>query len=497
MTLFIDWKLFDLQDIVEDVVFFIGVVFLFYAASIKGNGLINLVSLFYVSYVVLETVSYMAISSNFSSSFMYLLLESNKGELNEFVSSYVSLPIVLFFIVGVVLFFKIKKYKFKVFGFKNVIVGVLGFLAVCFGLKYTGFIESNVYHNIVRGVYGYVDLQNNTKFNENIDSQDLVITSNNEVLVFVLGESTVRTHMQIYGYKRENTPLLNSIKDSLFIFENVVSSDVLTLKAMPKILTSIDVSNKQEEQYNIVEVFNAAGYNTYWLSNQRPISYHDNVTSKIASRSKEFKFFNHNIDKHSTTLDGVLLPDYSEILKKPGKKAVFVRLIGTHFDYNKRYPEAFKKYGKEQLNLSKEEKILNHYDNAVYYNDYIVHTLIDKLKGSGKKSALVYLSDHGENLYDEGTDFFGRNEERLTATMFKIPFLLWTSNNFEYPKDFQYIPNRKFMADHTYESVGHVFGVLHKSMQVEHSIFSSKFKPRNRKVVNAIDFDKEFVKQND
>lgn len=495
LTLFIDWKLFDLQDIIEDVVFFIGIVFLFYAASIKGKFLISLVSLFYITYVVLETISYVAISSNFSSSFMYLLLESNRNEVYEFVASYISLPIVLFIILSIVLFFYIKKYKFKTFGFQGVIIGIFGFFAICFGLKHTGYIESNVYHNIVRGVYGYIDLQNNTKFNENIDSQDLIITSNNEVLVFVLGESTVRTHMQIYGYSRENTPLLNSIKDSLFVFKNVISSDVLTLKAMPKILTSIDADNKKEEEYNIVEVFNAAGYDTYWLSNQRPISYHDNVTSKIASRANTFKFFNHNIDKHSTTLDEVLLPDYGEILKEPGKKAVFIRLIGTHFDYNKRYPEAFEKYGKQQLNVSKKEEILNHYDNAVYYNDYIVHSLIDKLKGINKKSALVYLSDHGENLYDEGTDFFGRNEERLTSTMFKIPFFLWTSYSFEYPKDFEYVPNRKFMADHTYESVGHIFGVMHKSMQTEKSMFSRAFKPRNRKVVNSIDFDKSFGKK--
>jgi heptose-I-phosphate ethanolaminephosphotransferase len=421
-----------------------------------------------------------------------LLLESNKQELSEFSLAYINFPIILFIVLSGILFFIIRKNRFKTVNKHRLIIGLLGFIAIVVFLKLSGLIESNAYHNIVRGTYGYVDLQNSVKFNSIIDKEEIKVTANNEVLVVVLGESTAREHMQIYGYNRETTPLLNSIKDSLFIYDDVISTDVFTLKAVPKILTSLDIDSKNEETTNLVEFFNAAGYKTFWLSNQRPISYHDNVTSKIASKATMFKFYNHIIDKNTLVLDEIMFEDYGDILKESGKKVIFIRLIGTHFNYDKRYPESFNKF-KTDDKLSKEQTIINQYDNAILYNDFIVYSLIEILQKNSKKSALLYISDHGENVYDDGTDFFGRSEEIITESMFEIPFLLWTSKDFTFPNDFEYNPHRKFMADHTYESIGHIFGVIYKNMDAENSIFSNSFKTRKRKIIdNTLDFDKYF-----
>ena len=141
---------------------------------------------------------------------------------------------------------------------------------------------------------------------------------------------------------------------------------------------------------------------------------------------------------------------------------------------------------------TKKERILNYYDNAVLYNDFIVYSMIKELQNQNKKSALLYLSDHGENVYD-GTDFFGRSEDVLTKSMFEIPFLVWVSNNFELPEDFEYKPDRKFIADHTYESVGHLFGVMYKDMDINKSIFSNSFKERKRTVIDGIDYESYFL----
>lgn len=491
LSLFIDWNLFNSKDIREDLLFFFGVILIFYGNPIKKQIWSDLLCFVYIIYFILETSSYIAVSSNFSSSYMYLLLDSNNQELSGFLFSYLTWPVVLYIVLSIILFFFIRKVQFKTSNKLSVMICAVGFIGVVVLLKNTGLIESNVYHNIARGTSGYIDLQNSIKFESVVNKGDISINADNEVLVFVLGESTARGHMQIHGYEKETSPLLTSIRDSLFIYNNVISTDVLTLKSVPKILSSLDVGSKNTSLYNLVEVFNVAGYNTYWLSNQRPISYHDNAISKIASRSTMFKFYNHIIDKHTLTLDEIMLPDYRQILELPGKKVVFVRLIGTHFDYVKRYPASYNKF-KNNADKSKKKRIINHYDNAVLYNDFIVKSLIDDLKKINKKSALIYVSDHGENVYD-GTDFYGRNEEVLTKSMFEIPFLLWTSNDFNFPIDFDFKPNRKFMADHTYESVGHLFGVVHKSMDTRKSIFSKAFLQRKRWVVdNSIDYDVHF-----
>lgn len=491
VSIFVNINLFTAADVIEDVIFYS--VILFLITTIRKSLIVLFFVAVYMFYIIIETTSYMAVSSNFTSSFMYLLIETSKEEFNEFASSYLNYKIFLFILILLFSFLILKKHVGKTKKKNGLVFSLAYTFLIIILLKVTGLIESNAYHNIVRGTYGYFELQNNFNLSkDNIAKADLNITSDNEILVIVIGESTARGHLQLYGYNKETTPLLNSIKDSLFIYNNVISTDVLTLKAVPKMLSSISQENDGNLATDLIDIFNGAGYKTFWLSNQRPISYHDNAINEIASGATYFKFFNHLVDKHATVLDEVMLPKYKRLLNYDGKKVIVFRLIGTHFDYNKRYPNSFNKF-KPSINTEK-ERVRSHYDNAVLYNDYIVFSILEELKKQNKKSALIYFSDHGENVFDDG-DFFGRSEANLKQNMFEIPFILWTSKDFEKPFDFDYKKNRKFMTDHFYESVGHLFGVMHKNMDASKSIFSASFKERTRIVVNDINFDKHFLKE--
>lgn len=492
---FVDWGVFDVEDIREDFLFFGLVALLIHTKFFKKSFLKNFLLFVYVFYFVLETTSYLAVSSTFSSSYMYLLLESNSAELSEFAGGYASWPILLVFLLNGYLFFLLRKIEFQSTQKYSNLIGFIGAITIVALLKFSGLIESNAYHNAVRGTYGYYQLQKSMKLSSSISKEDVTVTSDNETLVLVLGESTDRNHMQLYGYDRKTTPFLSVRKDSLFAYDNVISTDVFTLKAVPKIITSLNDTTNDQDLVDIVQVFKTGGFDVYWLSNQRPISYHDNAISKIASRSKEFKFYNHLIDRDTKVLDEVLLPDYKRILVQPGKKLIVLRLIGTHFDYDNRYPEAFNKFNK--TDSDKKEKLVNDYDNAVLYNDFIIDTIIEALKSKNQKSALLYLSDHGENIYNDGTNFFGRSEEIMTKNMFEIPFLFWASESFNYPNDFQYQKNRAFTSQFTYESLGHIFGVTHTNMDLENSIFSNSYKPKKRIIVGDKDFDVYFKKEKD
>ncbi|XMO87154.1 phosphoethanolamine transferase [Algibacter sp. AS12] len=482
-------------DILEDILFYVFV--LNFLVFFKYKLICNLLLFFYILYFIIETSSFIAVSSNFTSSFMFVLIETNGTEFKEFLSAYFDVKIVFYviFMFGLFIILRVENLKYKITNWFA--YSIVSSLLIIGTLKLTGFIEHNAYHNIVRGIYGYKTLHNNYQLSKNnISDSDLVITSNNDVFVVVLGESTNRNHMQLYDYYKNTTPLLESIKDSLYVYNNVISTDVLTLKAMPKILTSMDNKTgfNPGNILNIVSVFNAAGYKTFWLSNQRPISYHDNFINKVASSSNYFKFYNYKVDKHASGYDGIMLSDYKKILNEEGKKVVFIRLLGTHFDYNKRYPKSFSRF--KPKDSSTKEKIISDYDNAILYNDYIVYSMLDELRKKNKKSAFLYFSDHGENVYDQG-EFFGRNEANLKQSMFEIPFIFWGSKTFEKPTDFVFQSQRKFMSDHFYESMGHVFGIMHKDMDVNKSIFSSSFKKRERAVVNGVNFDEYFLESNE
>ena len=490
---FVDWRVFDSEDIKEDVIFFGLIALLIQTKLFQKHFFKTLLLFVYLLYIVLETTSYLAVSSTFSSSYMYLLLESSSAELKEFAGGYFSWPILLVFLINIFFFFRLRKIAWNADYKQSNLLGLSGFAIIIFVLKFTGLIESNAYHNAVRGSYGYYKLQKNMQLASAINKSDVKVTSDNEVLVLVLGESTDRNHMQIYGYNRQTTPNLNVLKDELYVFDNVISTEVFTLKAVPKILTSLNHNSNGEDLVDIVQVFKTAGYDTYWLSNQRPISFHDNAISNIASGSKTFQFYNHQIDRDAKVLDEALLPDYSEILKKEGKKLIVLRLIGTHFDYINRYPYAFEKF--KSVDASKKEKLIDEYDNAILYNDFILNKIISELKAQNQKSALLYISDHGENIYDYGTDFFGRSEEVITKNMFEIPFLFWASESFNYPDDFEYQKNRAFTSQFTYESLGHIFGVMHTNMNAEKSIFSNSYKQKKRIIVGDKDFDIYFKKK--
>ncbi|TYA86793.1 phosphoethanolamine transferase [Seonamhaeicola marinus] len=498
LLLLVDIYFIEIGDVKEDILFFTVIVALFSMLKFMRKQLFyDVLTFSYLLYFILETTSYIAVSSNFSSSYMFLLLESNKEELTEFSSSYLNEAIIIFASIILGAFFVVRRARINAKYIRKNYIKVTVVLFVVGFLKYTGLIENNAYHNIVRGAYGYINLKNNVSYNENVLAKDINISSSNEVLVVALGESTTSKHMQVYGYDEETTPFLNRIKDSLFLYSNVISTDVITTKVVPKILTSLDngTNNNEDLVTNIIEVFNIAGFDTYWLSNQRPIGFFDNRVTEMASVSKNIKFLNHAHEVKTISYDEVLIPALKAALSKPGKKVIFLRLIGTHFDYNKRYPEEFSKFIVSSK-ATKKERVISYYNNAVAYNDYVVYSFIKELKKKRIKSMLLYLSDHGENVY-HGNDFFGRSENSLTKSMFQIPFLVWTSKDFEFPNDFEYVPNRAFMTDHTYESLGHMFGVKYKDMDESKSIFSKSFKKRKRKVVNDIDYDSYFLNVNE
>ncbi|MBL4708585.1 MAG: sulfatase-like hydrolase/transferase [Flavobacteriales bacterium] len=106
----------------------------------------------------------------------------------------------------------------------------------------------------------------------------------------------------------------------------------------------------------------------------------------------------------SNNFDEVILePLQKAINNKKSKKLIIVHLMGTHIRYKERYPEAFNKFNttpKTKFNHDLAHKTINSYDNAVLYNGSIVYSIIEQVKKQNKSSSYVlYLSDHGEDVY--------------------------------------------------------------------------------------------------
>lgn len=257
-----------------------------------------------------------------------------------------------------------------------------------------------------------------------------------QTLVLIIGESCSRRHMSLYGYHRNTSPKLAQRND-LYVFNNVVAPYSNTLDAILLGLSTSNLEFRQapKDETDIIDVFHSAGFKTFWISNQSPIGIWDNQVTVLANQSDVVKFVNLSGNSsfeatYTTSWDEkVISPFYSAVTDTTAKKLIIVHLMGSHSNYNKRYPKEF-----DVFNTSggKKERIISEYDNSVLYNDFIVDSLIAITSANSKHSfnSLIYYSDHGENVYDEGDKVGHDFTKSLPKVNVEVPFLLWISPYF-------------------------------------------------------------------
>ena len=72
-------------------------------------------------------------------------------------------------------------------------------------------------------------------------------------------------------------------------------------------------------------------------------------------------------------------------------------------------------------------QLVNAYDNTILQTDYILHSIIEKLRSTGAVAAMMYTSDHGENIFDDSRRLFLHASPRPSEYDTDVPLLVWTS----------------------------------------------------------------------
>lgn len=345
--------------------------------------------------------------------------------------------------------------------------------------------EQKKYHEFLFGDqknHGYLQAKSNNP------------TPEKETYVLVIGESTTRTHLQLYNYNRLTNPELTKIKNELVVFEDVISPHTHTIPCLEKMLTlgNYEQPHKKYEG-TIIEIMKQAGFKTYWISNQIPVGIYETITTSIAKLSDKIYFTNSGGEREQQSLDEKIFPYLDKILKEDvTKKFIVVHLLGTHVQYQNRYPKKFDVFkDTPQTNFPSDNafEIINYYDNSVLYNDFVVSSIINKIKlaTTNQTSALIYLSDHGEDVF-ETVDLSGHSEAISSKPMYLIPFFYW-SNNAEQVKNLQQYKGRRYLADDLIFSLVDIANITFNGFEPERSIFNANFKERKRLVKEGQDFD--------
>jgi heptose-I-phosphate ethanolaminephosphotransferase len=255
--------------------------------------------------------------------------------------------------------------------------------------------------------------------NEDSLAARLVRPDDNEIYVWIVGESSRPQNWSLFGYPRDTTPRLRSMP-GIIPMPNVLTTAPQTSVAVPSMLSlqSITDWNSVLAHRSIVSAFNEAGFKTYWLSTQEVDSWAGFVPV-VAAEAETRKYFDR-------ALDGVLLDEFRRRLKaaKPGERLFFViHTNGSHFEYNNRYPPEFDRF--RTPGGTRRDQLVDAYDNSVLYSDWFVNEVIKTLAARNAPSALFYTSDHGENLLDDDKQLVGH----VIGNQYDLPTaaLIWLS----------------------------------------------------------------------
>jgi heptose-I-phosphate ethanolaminephosphotransferase len=328
-------------------------------------------------------------------------------------------------------------------------------------------------------------------------------------LVLVIGESTQRGRMSLYGYPRKTTPELDALHKSdpnLTVFNNVVTSRPYTIEILQQALTFANEKNPDLylTQPSLMNMMKQAGYKTFWITNQQTMTARNTMLTVFSKQTDKQFYMNQQRTQSAREYDSNVLAPFKEVLADPApKKFIIVHLLGTHIKYKFRYPDGQGKFDNNidhvPAGLSNDElEAYNDYDSANVYNDHIIASLINDYKATDPNGFLLYFSDHGEEVYDTPPHKTqGRNEDNPTRHMYTVPFLLWTSEKWQaaHPRDFSQDIDRKYSSSELIHTWSDLAGFTYDGFDPTRAITNPQFKETTRWIGNPykknalIDYD--------
>jgi lipid A ethanolaminephosphotransferase len=143
--------------------------------------------------------------------------------------------------------------------------------------------------------------------------------------------------------------------------------------------------------------------------------------------------------------------------------------MGNHGPaYYKRYPKEFEKFTpvckSNQLEECSQEEVSNAYDNAILYTDYFLSKVINFLKpySNNYETAMVYMSDHGESLGENGIYLHGLPYFMAPDEQKHIGSLMWFGERSKEEIDTQKLStykNEYFSQDNLFHTLLGLFEV--------------------------------------
>ncbi len=256
------------------------------------------------------------------------------------------------------------------------------------------------------------------------------------LLVLVVGETARAANWGLNGAARMTTPQLAAMND-VISFTDVTSCGTNTEVSLPCMFAPLGRRNYDEARIrgseSLLHVLARAGVAVHWRDNQSGCKgVCEGLSQETVTQAKL-----PGLCDGERCLDEALLHDFKALVQPRKDQLIVLHQLGNHGPaYYRRYPPTFKRFtptcDTPDLSRCSREEIGNAYDNALLYTDHVLAQTIAQLRDHtpSHDTALVYASDHGESLGENGLYLHGLPYAIAPREQTRVPMLLWLSPGF-------------------------------------------------------------------
>ncbi|AUI88380.1 phosphoethanolamine transferase [Vibrio azureus] len=284
------------------------------------------------------------------------------------------------------------------------------------------------------------------------------------LLVIVVGETARSQNYQLNGYPRETNPYTSQL--DVISFVDVASCGTATAVSVPCMFSQLTRREFErsvaDNQDNALDIMQRAGIDLLWKEN-------DGGDKDVAHKIKKVEIDRKRKDElcnGSTCFDMALLENFdNDVAKLKGNKVIALHLIGSHGPtYFQRYPKdkAFFQPDCPRADIENcsDKAIVNTYDNTIRYTDFVLSQTIEQLKSLEDRynTAMIYVSDHGESLGENGVFLHGLPYGLAPDFQKRVPLITWMSAGFQKTKGINndcLKQKAKMTGTHSHDNVFH------------------------------------------
>ena len=332
------------------------------------------------------------------------------------------------------------------------------------------------------------------------------------IILLLLGESYNKYHSPLYNDEaRQTTPHLCRLRDegNLVVYDDVVSPYNVTNKTFRHMFSTYYPGCGRDwvDCTLFPAVFKKAGYKVWFITNhfsgiEKNKQHHGHVGGTIFNqkdlRQLQFSYMNPESTHYDMDLFSELPP--ADTLACQPSLLIF-HMMGQHEDYRERYPEAYNHFTADSIRNEFTDndgrQIVAEYDNATLYNDAVVAALLEKY--AEQDVVAIYLSDHGEEVYDWRNSCYRTNSDYMTPEIakyqYEVPLVFYVSDTFKanHPDLLAEIvaaQHKPFISTMLPFALFHLAGISHADYKPELDILSPEYdESRHRVIREDVDYD--------